>query len=274
MSAFQHRPERLDAVGVRHAVDVLADRVLHRLVRVGNALVSRCVVGVNRGIRRSIVGDEVLQHALVRTLDHAGVDLVGCPILRADDRHHVHRAAARRRLAFGVRHVLALPADIGFVKLNRPVERPRAIAAPGFPDTVENEPRRRLRYTDVAFQLHRRNRLEGGQAQVDRDPPLPKRDFRPLHGGARLDAEVGPAIRAPIGHLGMAGFTGAERSAFGAVATVRPDHRFKPLRGGFLARKQVHQLDDGKSFAVRFSGCFLRHFRYPFRHFEYRDWGR
>ena len=272
VSAFQHRPERLDAVGARHAVDVLGNRVLDALMRVRDAFVGRRVVGVDHSARLGILGDEAVQGILVRALDHAGVDLVGGPILRADHRRHVHRAASGGFGPLGVRLVLALAAKVGLVELYWAVERAFAVTvSPSLTYAVQHEPRRRLGDTDIAFQLHGRDRFKVGQAEVNRNRPLAHRDFRPLHGGARLDAEIGPAIRAPIRHLGMAGFTGAERSAFGAVATVRPDHRFKPRGRRFLGREHVHQLNDGKSFAVGFTRCVFRHFRSPFRHLEYRD---
>ena len=61
VSAFQHRPERLDAVGVRHAVDVLGNRVLDALMRVRDAFVGRRVVGVDHSARLGILGDEAVQ---------------------------------------------------------------------------------------------------------------------------------------------------------------------------------------------------------------------
>ena len=45
---FQHRPVRLNAVRVRHAADVLTDRVLDGLVVEGDAVVGGRIVGVDR----------------------------------------------------------------------------------------------------------------------------------------------------------------------------------------------------------------------------------
>ncbi len=271
MSALQHRPERLDAVGMGHAVHVLADRVLDAFMRVRNALVGYGVIGIDNRVRLGIFGHEALQRFSVGVLDHLGVNLVRGAVLRADYRHHVHRAAARRRLALGVRHVLALPANIGFVKFDRPVERALAIVRPGFPDAMQHEPCRRLGNAKIAFQLHGRNRLEVCQAKVNSYSPLAQRYFRPLHGRTGLDAEVGAAIRTPIRHLDMRGFAGSNRSAFRAMATIRPDDGFKPRGRRFLGREHVHQLDDGESLAMGFSGCFLRHFRSPFLPLKYRE---
>ena len=78
--SLEHRPKGLDAVSVRHAVDVLADRVLHALMRVRNPFVGCRVIGVDHGVRPGVLGYEILQRALVRALDHAGVDLVGRPV--------------------------------------------------------------------------------------------------------------------------------------------------------------------------------------------------
>ena len=245
MGALQHRPEGFDAIGVRHAVNVLGDRVLDAFMRVGDALVSRCVVGVNHGVRLGILGHKVLQGILVGVLDYAGVDLVRRPVFRANHRRHVHRATPGGFSPLGVRLVFALSAEITFVKLDRTIERAFAFPAPGFPNALHHEPRRRLRNADVTLQFHGRNRLERGQAQVNGNRPFPHRDFRRLHGGSRLHREVGPAIGAPIGHILVRGFAGTDRAAFGAMAAVRPNHRLEPFGRGFLSREHVHQLDDG-----------------------------
>ena len=71
------------------------------------------------------------------------------------------------------------------------------------------------------------------------------------------------AARALMGHLLVRGFSGAERTAFRAIATVLLDDRLEPLRRGFLGREHVHQLKDSHPLTVRFAGCFLRHFRSP-----------
>ena len=47
VSALEHRPERLDAVGMGLIADVLADGVLDGLMLEGQAVVALVVVGVN-----------------------------------------------------------------------------------------------------------------------------------------------------------------------------------------------------------------------------------
>ena len=62
--SLEHGPKGLDAVCVRHAVDVLADAVLHALMRVRYPFVGRRVIGVDHGVRPGVLGYEILQRAL------------------------------------------------------------------------------------------------------------------------------------------------------------------------------------------------------------------
>ena len=61
VDAFEHRPERLDPVGVGHAVYVFCDRVLYCLMVEWQALVSAVVIGVDRRAFRRMIADEALQ---------------------------------------------------------------------------------------------------------------------------------------------------------------------------------------------------------------------
>ena len=249
--------------------------MLDALVLVLDALIGRRVIGVDYGVRLGILSYETLQCALVRALDYLGVNPVGRQVFRADDRHHVHRATARRCLALGVRHVLALPANIGFVEFYRAVKGAFAVAGPCFPNTMQHGPRGGLRHTDIPVELHAGNALEARQAKVYCDDPFAKRDVRARDRRSGANTEIRPAIGAPIGHgLRVRNLAGPGASALPAMAfAVRPYDRLKPIRGGSLGREHVHELDQGKPFTVRFSGCFLHHFKSPFQHHKYRDKG-
>ena len=197
VSAFQHRPERLDPVGVGHAVDVLADAVLHGFVLERHSLISTVIVGVNRRAFGCMITDETLQCLGICFVNNTGRHHVAVTVFHTNHGGLADCAApgARQLFALCLAHILALAAEIGLIDLYRAVKLASSSSTrPCLPDTVQHEPRRRLRNANVALQLHGRNRLEVCQAEVNRNRPLTHRDFRPLHGGARLDAEIGPAI--------------------------------------------------------------------------------
>ena len=273
---LEHAPERLYAVGMGHAIHVLADRVIDRLMlELGHPVVCSGFIRVEDRTRLDVLPDEALEGLAVRGADHLGPDFVALPVLHANNRRLSNRSPAHEFLALGLAHVPALPADIGFVNLNRPVKLVVAILGPCLPDTVQHEPSRFLRNPEVPVQLHGRNRLQVGQAKVDRNRPLAHRHIRARDRRPGADGEVGPAVLAPVGHrLRVRNFACPRATTLRTVAPVRPNRALEPRRGRFLARKQVHQLNDGNPFAVRFSWCFLRHLRSPFRHSEYRYWSR
>ena len=273
MRSLEHRPERLYSIGVRLTPDIFVDRVIDGLMlEFRHPSVGRRVICVDRRARLGVLADKALQRRAVRPTHDLGPNLVAIAILDADHRRLSDRATALvHRLALAKRHVPALAAEVALVDFNRAVELVVIVFRPGFADTVKHEPRGRLRHADIALQLHGRNRFQAGQAQVDRNGPLAQRDFRPLHGGARLHAEIGAAVRAPVGHLRVAGLAGADRSAFGAMSPVRPNDRLEPLGRSFLGREHVHQINDGHPFAMGFAGCLLRHFHSPFLPLVYRD---
>ena len=64
MRSLQRRPEGLDGIGVRHAPDVLANRVPHRLVPPIRALVSAGVVRVALRAQARVAIHETLQTSL------------------------------------------------------------------------------------------------------------------------------------------------------------------------------------------------------------------
>ena len=162
---LQHGPKALDPVGVRHAVHVLTDRVIDRLMlELGHSVVGSGFIRVEDRTRLDVLPDEALEGLSVRGADHLGPDFVALPVLHANNRRLSNRSPAHEFLALGLAHVPALSADIGFINLNRPVKLVIVILGSCLPDTVQHEPRGRLRHADVALQLHARYRLERGQA--------------------------------------------------------------------------------------------------------------
>ena len=263
---LEHGPEALDAVGMRHAVNVFANRMLDRFVVVGDAPISRRFIGVDRGIGGCVIGDEALQRLRVRLLHHLGAHGVGGAILRAHNRRLASRATTLKRFALALWHVAALAAHVGFVNLDRTIERTVAAFAPCFPNAVQHEPRRRLRNANIPMQLHGRNRLQAGKAQVDRDGPLAQRDIGTSNRRSGANAEIGPAIRAPVGHrLGVGNVPRVNASAFPAVAPVAPNDGFEPRRRLRFIGKHVRHLNQRQTFAVGFPGVPCGPFQLSFR---------
>ena len=136
---FQHRPEGLNAVGMRHAVDELVARGLDRFMRVWDA-----------HIRRSVVGNKILQRSLVRQGDNLCTDLIDFAVFGSDNRRHIHSTASLGVLASRIRLVLTLTTDIGLVKLHRAIKRAvLSVTCPRFPDTMHHEPGGFLLDTDI-----------------------------------------------------------------------------------------------------------------------------
>ena len=259
VSALQHAPEALNAVGVRHSVDVFTNAMADGLVIEGQPVIAAAFIGVDCGARGRMRGHEAMQGDLGCVGDHFAAYGASSAILGACDSRLADAAASHPHLLRAVL-VLFQTADIGLIHFNRTIERTIAIARPRFPDTVEHEPRGALRDANVSMQLHGRNTLERSQAQVDRDGPLAQRDVGPGNRSASADGEVGAAVRAPIGHgLRVRNLASADATALPAAALAVPNHILKPLRCSLFGRKHVHELDHGDAFAVGFAGCFLRH---------------
>ena len=89
--------------------------------------------------------------------------------------------------------------------------------------------------------------LEAGEAE--RDGPLTQRDFRPLHGRAGLDAEVG-ASGAPVRHLRYHRTSGSR--PFGQITLS--NHSLAVVSSGNMSISWK-----GNAFAMGFAGGFLRH---------------
>ena len=128
VSPLEHGPERLDAVGVGLAFDVLADAVTDSgVIEVQtDPVVSAVVVRVDGGPRLDPLLDEALQAILVRVLDDLSLDLVGGAVLGPDDRRFPNPSTPNVELLIGVL-VLLFATDIGFVHFDGAGESRQAV---------------------------------------------------------------------------------------------------------------------------------------------------
>ena len=84
VGALEHRPERLNAIRMGHAVHVLTDAVTDALVLKGHALVGRCIVCVNLGIGRGVLGDKSLQSPSIRIGNNLCCYLIAVTVLHSN----------------------------------------------------------------------------------------------------------------------------------------------------------------------------------------------
>lgn len=144
-------------------------------MRSGHPLVGRCLVGIDRGVFRRVLHDEVLQRGTVGAGNHLGPDLLRLAVLRTDHGFLAHRAASgpRQLFALGVGHVLPLAVDVRLIDLDG-TDKVAAVNRQRVTDAVGHEPCALLRDAKIAMQLHGRYALQGSGAKVDADGPLAK----------------------------------------------------------------------------------------------------
>ena len=232
IAALEHRPERLDPVGVRHSVDIFADRVLDGFVRPGNAAVCGSIIRIDRRSGKRGRKDKTLQGLSGGVGNGPCTDLVGFAVLHADNGRLAYGSPARipECLAPGVAHVPALAAHVGLIGFHRAAELRQVFNRPGFTDALEHEPGGFLRYADVPVEFHAGHALETGQVQMDGDAPFLQGHLRPLHDGPGLDRKEPATVKTTIRER-VAGFPALDnplRSAMRAFAAILPHPRFKP----------------------------------------------
>ena len=125
--ALEHGPERLNPVGMRHAVHILTDAVLHGFMLERHTLISAVIVRIDGRALGGAIADETLKRLGVRSLDHDGANAVRLAVLGTNYNSLSNGATTRPELLVSVL-VLFLATDEGFVDLNRTrEERPRSL---------------------------------------------------------------------------------------------------------------------------------------------------
>ena len=195
----------------------------------------------------------------IGVLDSLGANLIGVPVLYADNGDLADRTPACQLRTLFVAHVFALAAKVGFINLHGAVEIVLMRVYPRFADALKHEPCGGLGDPDVPVQFHAADALEVGDDHVDCDCPLAEGYLRALQGRAGLDAEIAAAIAAPVGHLPVTCLASALAAAVTACAAIRPKCGFEPLTGIVFRLKHVHQLDDGHALPTCLSGSLVSH---------------
>ena len=156
---LEHRPKRLDPIGMSHPVNVLANAVTHARVVEGHALIGFGVVGVDGGASDRGGNNESLQRLGVGPFCDLGSYLVGLAILGTDNGGLADCAPASLDLLTLVLIAL-LAAHIGFVYFNWTRKSLKIIAVPRLANALEHVPRTRLRDAYVPMQFHAGYALE------------------------------------------------------------------------------------------------------------------
>ena len=257
VAALEHGPERLHAVDVGLAVNVLAHRVGHRPV-VRQPLVGGVVVGEHVSPVSRVLGHEPLQGGGIGRFHDPSRNLIRGPAFHTGHRRLVSRSPSGDPLGPhpGV-HVLGLPAEMRLVSLHRPGERLRCRPV-ALPDPVSHVPCGLLADAQVAVQLHRAGPFDVRVEQVDGDGPLPIAQLRGLHDRPEPHREELAAAPAAVGHRGVLG-PGLNVRAL-AVRTHRavgPPLGSEPHLSRRLIGELVEQVLERHSGAERFAGGFL-----------------
>ena len=127
-----------------------------------------------------MIHDEALKGFGVGGSNYLGRDLFCGAILGTHNRRLANRPAPGilQGLALRVAHVPTLPTEIGLIDFYRTRETAVRVGSPRLTNPMQHEPGGRLRNTNVPAQLHAAHTFQAGQAQVDGDGPLAKRDVR------------------------------------------------------------------------------------------------
>ena len=247
-AAFQDCPDALDAVRSHASAAVLASAVVDGFVveeQADKAAVRLGFVGV-----QGRTGFDVGMDGRVDVRGVGGFDglrnRATAALAHSHDGDLANRAPAHVEL---LRLVLIrfLPADVGFVNLDDAVEN-RWIVAAGFAESLEDEPGRLLRDTDLLRQLEAADALPAGHKQVHGVKPLVQLDVAALEDGPGANGEVlftlvAAVVAAPTSRDAVA------QAADRAAAAVRPEARFEVEPRRFLVREHLEQFHgaDGES---------------------------
>ena len=258
LGAFGHRPEGFHAVRVGLPTHILGNAVLDALVRTRDEVVGFRVVCIDDRIWIRHVIHEVTQCRLVGGLDDFCVNLIDRPVLGTKHRDVASHTASgvHQFLTFGIRHVLTLAAKVSSIDFSRAVKRlVGVIACLDFTNTMHHESSGRLLHADVASKFDAGNALETGEAQIDGEGPLAHRNVRPCDQRADANRELGPAVRAPVGHrLGVRNFAGFRAATLAATASALAPHGIlKPHNRRFLSQEHAHQLNYKNAFVAGFA---------------------
>ena len=151
----------------------------------GGAWVSRPSVGLGRGARREVAGNEGMQ-AVGRVVGHLGeTDAAGTAIFDLDRPDDEELALMTAPAAAGHRIMLAAAGDLGFVDLDQSGERIAVRCHHAVAQLGADQPSRLVRAEgELALQLQCRDAVGMGRHQIGRPEPNGRRQLGLVHNGS------------------------------------------------------------------------------------------
>ena len=260
MRPFEHRPEALDAIGMRFPSHILTNRVLNRLM-IWQGMVGQSVIGVDFGSQLDVLHNEAahgLRHGIA---DNLGGDLIRGSIFDPRYSHFASRSTTTQLSSLGLAHVPAFSSHVGLVDFDRAGEGRSTVfsSGPGFSDSVEHEPCSGLTDPNVTRQFGGGDALQTGQFQINGHSPFVEREVCFGNGRPGADREIPLAISAPIRHgLSVGHVVGSGGPAMSTTPFLWPQGLFKPLLSCLFVGEHLHQLNDVEFPALLFS-CLFYH---------------
>ena len=245
-AALEDREHALDGVGVDDAPDVLAGRVLHRLVggKLGADLgVEPALIGVQGGLAVDVLGDDLGDMLAVGNGNVEAADAAAT----LDQRDDGALVGGARLAALGVGAALALlgrasfldRAIVGLVSLNDAAvaahRGQQAAVAHGLAQPVRHEPCGLVADIKRAVELVCAHALLARRHHVEAHQPLVQGDVAALHDGAGGDGEVLTAlgVAAAVTARTLCGVNALRLAAPMADRAVRPQDRLESRPSGF-----------------------------------------
>ena len=247
-------PVAFDSVGVNPVPDVFPCTVLDAFV-VGQVIVVGVFVSVDKSAMLGMGFDESCKRLFVGRGNRGHDNLIGRPVLCAQNGGLADCAPARPELLRSM-FVGFFTSHVNFVNLYRALKR-GGFRSQGFPYPMLQEPCRRLRYANVAVQLHGAYALQAGGHQVSSQGPLAEIEFTGFHHCPGLDAEILAAVPATEG----SGFAGGPvldvvAGAVGASDPVGPTGVNEHLLNFGFVGEAGNCFNQGHTLAVVFTWCF------------------
>jgi len=121
---------------------------------------------------------------------------------------------------------------------------------------VKHVPGRFLGYFNVPVKLHARYAFQVGNEQVDGEYPLAIGNAGLFDVGSSPDAEIVPAVVAPVGHGLVVCRYCVRASAVSALAAILPHDPLKPFHGRCFIGKHFGQPHQRYAFPETFAWTF------------------
>jgi len=242
--ALENRKDALNTVRGDIVTDIFACAVIDRVVTEERADAGVCAgfIRMQSRARLDMLMDRGLDRFTVNASDRHG-DGASAALAHSKNRHLTNSTAPRFEF-FGLVLILFDATDKGFVDFYDALELGKIRTAAGFPQAVQNEPRRFLRDPYFLSELHGRDALAGRHKQVHRVNPFVQRNVAALEYRPGAHRKVFLALDALIKTVfTLPGRDPLAQAAHWATRTVGPQSGFDIDPRGLLIREPLEQLE-------------------------------